>query len=171
MRYLSLISILFFLTSCGYKPTLKMSQYILGEKVYAQVKISITDQQNSVLLQDAVNEAVVNRLGASLVEKQSAQTIINIKLQSVTFRPIIYDRNGYIISYKAKVVLDITTIFNNDTKRFYKAFGDYDFPIEANSVISDTNRFDAIKNSSIEALDEYIANISIQGYKYVNDNK
>lgn len=163
MKHLALVLILVFLTSCGYKPVSKVSQNILGKRVYADVKISIKDPENTVLLKDALLEAVVSRFGSSLVEKSYAQTLINVAIQSVTFKPIIYDKNGYVTSYKTRVILKIDTIFNDDKKQTYFANGEYDFPIEANSIISDTKRFEAIKNSSLDALDEYIAYISIKG--------
>jgi hypothetical protein len=47
--------------------------------------------------------------------------------------------------------------------------GEYDFTIEPNSVISDTRRFEAIKNASYEALDEYIAALAIRGLHEHNE--
>ncbi len=170
MRFFISLFILVWLSGCGYKPLSSISKNILGNKIYAHVKISTQDPRNTVLLQDAVNEAIVSRLGDSLVSKNLAQTTLDIKIKSVDFRPIIYDKNGYVISYKTKVVLDIVTTYENGKNYFYKAQGEYDFPIEANSVISDTKRFQAIKNSSSQALDEYIVNTSMQGYLHVNDN-
>ncbi len=164
---LSLFLSVFFI-SCGYKPLSHMGKSVLGDKIYAHVEINIKDPRNTVLLQDAVNEAVVSRLGSSLVSKNIAQTKLHVKIKSVKFRPIIYDENGYVISYKTKVVLEILTTYENGKKYVYEAQGEYDFPIEANSVISDTRRFLAIKNSSVQALDEYIVNISMRGY--ANDN-
>lgn len=163
MKSIILAFVLVVFTSCGYKPVSKMSRNVLGERVYADVKISIKDPENSVLLKDALLEAVVSRFGSTLVKKSYAHTLINVVMKSIKFKPIIYDKNGYVTSYKAKVVLKIDTIFNNDKKQTYLANGEYDFTIEANSIISDSKRFEAIENSSLDALDEYIAYISIKG--------
>lgn len=152
-----------FLVGCGYKPVSKMSQNVLGDGIYAHVIMSVKDPRNTVVLQDAVKEAVIERFGNSLVPKEAAQTILNLSIKSVKFKPIIYDKNGYVTAYKTKVVLLIDTIFEDDTKQSYLARGEYDFEIEANSVISDTRRYEAIKNSAQKALDEYVVFIAMRG--------
>lgn len=159
--FLALTLILFL--GCGYKPVTKLSQSVLGDRVYAYVTISISDPKNSVIIQDATKEAVVTRFGDSMVSKQVANSTMHTAIKSVDFIPTVYDRNGYVVSYKAKIVLTITTVFSNGVKKVYNTQGEYDFPIEANSVISDKKRFEAIKRSSLSALDEYIAFIAVKG--------
>ncbi len=153
----------FFLVSCGYKPVSHLTKELIAQKVYVDVKVSLSDPANSVLAKDAVLEAVVSRFGASISNKQDAQTLINIKVKSINFNPIIYDQNGYVISYKTELVLAIDTIFQNGKQINFDATGEYDFSIEANSIISDSKRFEAIKNSSLDALNEYFAYISTRG--------
>ncbi len=164
MRKILLVLLCFFF-GCGYKPITKISQNVLGDRVYAYTSISINDPQNSVIIQDAVKEAVVSRFGSVLSFKKDAKSILHVNIKSVNFRPIVYDKNGYITSYKAKVILGIDTTFSDGSKRHYDTYGEYDFHIQANSVISDIKRFDAIKYSSLSALDEYIAFIASSSYK------
>lgn len=156
----------FFILSCGYKPVSKITNNVLGEKIYASVYISLTDPLNTVILQDALKDAIISRFNASLSSKDEANTIINASILSVEFVPLIYDRNGYVTSYKTKVIVRINTTFQNKSKDQYNASGEYDFPIQANSVISDANRYLAIKQASLDALDEYIAYIAIKGMKW-----
>jgi putative lipoprotein len=41
----------------------------------------------------------------------------------------------------------------------------------ADSVISDTQKYEAIKEASKEAFDEYIANLAVKGYKNGSNNR
>ncbi len=157
--------LLFLLISvgCGYKPSTAYTKKVLGERLHVNVSISRKDPKNSVLIKDAINETVVGRFGGVLSDEKSADTNLFITIGSTSFTPTSYDKNGYVISYKTKVTL--TTRYktrSGDTKSFTTS-GEYDFPIEANSVISDTKRFEAIKYASIDAINEIISKIAIIG--------
>lgn len=169
MKKLNFAIILIFLvlfSGCGYKPTSSLSKNIMGDKVYVHVSMSLRDPKNSAALKDAVNEAIVSRLKGSLVLKEEAHTLLHVRIKSFKFRPIIYNEFGYITSYKTLVTLSFDTVFKDKSQEIFTATGEYDFPIEANSVISDTKRFIAIKNASLKALDEYMAFLSIKGLSY-----
>ena len=81
-----------------------------------------------------------------------------------------YDTYGYVIAYKTTVVLAMQ--YENADKKIEKltATGEYDFSIEANSVISDTNRFEAIRYAANDALDEFVSKIAIKGLRNGNNN-
>ena len=158
-----LLVIALLIGGCGYKPASQSAKAVLGERVFVQVAISIKDPQNSVLIKDALKEALISRLHLSLVPKEVADTTIDAKLGSVSFSATIYDQDGYVTAYKATVVLSLATTFKDGTKRTISATGEYDFPIEANSVISDTRRFEAIKYASLDALDEFVAAVAVKG--------
>ena len=164
MRIFLLVLALFFV-GCGYKPASHMAKSVLGEKIYVDVEISIQDPQNSVLIKDAFKEAIVNRLNLHVVSKEEAQTLVSAKINSVSFSPIIYDADGYVTAYKTRVILGLDIIYEDGTKDFMNVSGNYDFTIEANSVISDTKRFEAIKYASEDALDEFVAAVSIKGIR------
>lgn len=159
-----------FISGCGYKPSSYYAKQALGDKLYAEVTISRQDPRNSVLIKDAVNEAIVGRFGGKLVAKEQADSVLHVKIQSLSFSPTVYDTYGYVIAYKATVVLAMQ--YEDATKKVEKltATGEYDFSIEANSVISDTNRFEAIRYASSDALDEFVSKIAIKGLRNGNNN-
>lgn len=159
-----------FLSGCGYKPASYYAKHTLGNKIYAEVTISRQDPRNSVLIKDAVNEAVVSRFSGKLVAKEQADSILHVKIDSINFSPTVYDKYGYVISYKALVTLAIN--YEDETKKVQKltATGEYDFSIESNSVVSDNNRFDAIRYSAEDALDEFVSKIAIKGLRNGNNN-
>ena len=166
--------VLLLFSSCGYKPTSIYTKKVLGENIYVDVSISLTDPQNSVLITDAINEAVISKFRANLVrDKNKASSKLYVSLSSVGFTPLRYDKNGYVVSYKANVGLRTRYIDKQGNKRVVSSSGEYDFPIEANSIISDNKRFEAIKFGALKAIDELISKISIKGRNYDNkwDNK
>ncbi|MFK5881198.1 MAG: LPS assembly lipoprotein LptE [Sulfurospirillum sp.] len=171
MRNLSLFVILFFFIGCGYKPSSFYTKRVLGENIHVDAKISRKDPKNSVLIKDAVNEAVVGRFGAKLSGKKSADTNLVVSIGSVNFTPTVYDKNGYVIAYKTVVMLNASFKTQSNTIKKFTTVGEFDFPIEANSVISDTKRFEAIKNASKDAINEIISKISIMGIMSGNRQK
>ncbi len=162
-KFLVFLVVLIFINACGYRPSAQYAREVLGERLHVEVTISRKDPKNTVLIKDAVNEAVITRFGAKLSPKELADTHINLSMGSISFTPILYDTNGYVIAYKAKVSLNIKyTTKDKKTSRF-STTGEFDFPIEANSVISDSKRFDAIRLASIDALNEFSSKISVKG--------
>ena len=158
-----------FFWGCGYKPTSLFANKILGDSIYAEVEISIKDPQNSILIKDAINEAILNKFKGRISSKEDATSKLYVKLNSISFVPIQYDKNGYVLSYKTYVSIK-TTYYNRGGRRdTITTRGDYDFPIKSNSVISDTKRFEAIKFASLKAIDEFISKVSTKGI--INDYK
>ena len=151
------------LVGCGYKPSSMYTKKVLGKNIHVGVTISRSDPKNSVLIKDAVNEAVVGRFGAKLSDKKSADTNLVVSIGSVSFSPTVYDRDGYVIAYKAKVTLNSSFKDDKGVAKNFSTVGEFNFPIEANSVISDTKRFEAIKNASSDAINEIVSKISIMG--------
>ncbi len=159
-----------FLSGCGYKPSSYYAKQALGNKIYAEVTISRQDPRNSVLIKDAVNEAIVSRFSGKLVAKEQADSVLHVKIGSIAFSPTVYDKYGYVVAYKTTVILAID--YEDETKKVQKltASGEYDFSIESNSVISDNNRFDAIRYAASDALDEFVSKIAIKGLRNGNNN-
>ncbi|MDR3177940.1 MAG: LPS assembly lipoprotein LptE [Campylobacteraceae bacterium] len=154
---------LFLSIGCGYKPSVHFAKNALGEKVYIYVNISREDPQNTVLIKDAVSSAFIDKFGSKIVAKEFADTLLNVTLQSVTFEPLVYDKNGYVISYKTIAKLRIDYVLFSGEKGTTVTSGDYDFPIAADSIISDTKRFEAIRYASEDAIDEFTATVILKG--------
>ncbi|WP_024953677.1 LPS assembly lipoprotein LptE [Sulfurospirillum arcachonense] len=154
-----------FISACGYKPSVRYAREALGERIHVEVSISRKDPKNSVVIKDAVNEAVITRLGGKLSSKELADTHLNISIGSTTFSAILYDVDGYVVSYKALVSLKTKYTTKDGKSESFSTTGEYDFPIEANSIISDSKRFEAIKLASLDALNEFISKIAIKGMK------
>jgi hypothetical protein len=162
---------LVWLVGCGYKPSAYYAKKALGNTIYAEVTISRQDPRNSVIIKDAVNEAIVSRFSAKLVSKENADTILKVKINKISFSPTIYDQYGYVISYKTTVELAFSYESENKEIEKMTASGEYDFSIDSNSIISDSNRFDAIKAAANDALEEFISKVAIKGLRNGNDHQ
>ncbi|WP_230056647.1 LPS assembly lipoprotein LptE [Campylobacter suis] len=174
MRFLLGFFMAFLLIGCGYKPISKLTQDIMDERVYVDVIISKTEPKNSVLIKDAVKEGIVSRLHKTLSDKQSANTLIEVSNTSIRYQAMVYDEFGYISEYKVILGLNFKTTFKDGKTENISTVGEYDFSVSrrisniryADSVISDTEKFTAIKEASKEAFDEYISKLAIKGYKH-----
>jgi hypothetical protein len=152
-------------TGCGYRPTAHLARDVLGDNVYIYVAMSRVDPQNTVLIKDAIASALVDRFGSEIVPENLAHTKLYIQLQSVEFNPLVYDANGYVISYRTVARLKIDYHLKGGNNGTITTSGDYDFPIAADSIISDTKRFEAIQYASVDAIDEFTALVAVQGMK------
>lgn len=159
------LALMLVMVGCGYKPSVKYVKKVLGNKIYAEVTISRRDPKNAVYIQDAINEAIVTRFGGRIASKESADTHIKAFMKDLSFASIAYNENGYVTSQKAKLTLYITYSKNEfgAKKRSMTVTGEYDFEKDPHSTLSESKRLEAIKQASIEALDEFIAKVAIDG--------
>lgn len=157
----SLLVFLFFV-GCGYIPASKQARKIVGNKLFVEVVVLLKDPENAVLIKDATRKAVITRFHSSLVPKSEANTKLLITLSKISFSALQYNTNGYVIVYRANVNIKVKRSTNGKQKT-YKAKGNFDFSIEPNAAITDSQRFEAIKNASLKALDSFVAQVGAEG--------
>ena len=162
MKLLTLFLVVLLMSACGYTPSSKFSRYTLGQKISTSITISAQDPENTVLIKDAVDSAIVESLQASLVSKNESDTHLELSISKPRYSPIQYDSNGFVITYRMKVSLNILKYTNGVSKK-YTTQGTHDFSIVANAVVSDKERFDAIKFSATKAINEFLSRISAEG--------
>ena len=149
-------------TGCGYVSAAHYAQSVVGESVSTEVLISMEDPQNTVIIKDAVDTAVIIKFRTSLTSKNASQTHLKIQIASVGFTPLRYDTNGYVTTYRTTVSMSIERKTLEKTHS-YSTSGRYDFDIEPNAIISDQARFNAISLSAQKAIDAFIAQIAAEG--------
>ncbi|NLY03395.1 MAG: penicillin-binding protein [Campylobacter sp.] len=173
MRKLILVFVAIFIVGCGYLLVARVSENILGDSVFVDVAMSKIDPQNTVAIKDAVREGVVYRLHRTLADEKSAQSKILVSIKSLKFSAQTYDQYGYVTSYKANLSLKFQTQLSDGRVLNILGSGDHDFRVtrlvkksrDTSSVISDKERYDAIQNASMQAFDEFLAALAVQGYK------
>jgi len=157
-----LLAIIISFSACGYKSSAKFGRVVLGEKVSTSVIISSQDPENSVLIKDALDGAVLEVFHSSLTTRKYAQSHLDIYLSKIEYTPVQYDVNGYIIAYRAVTTLKIIKT-RNQKKKTYITQGVYDFSIVANAVMSDKERFDAINLGALKAIKSFVTKVSAEG--------
>jgi len=170
-RFFLWVCVCFAIIGCGYKPTTYYAKQALGDSIYAEVTISRQDPQNTVLIKDSVNEAIVSRFGAKIAPKEKAESFLHVSIGGIAFSPTVYDANGYVVAYKTTVTLVNKYKRGSQKEQVMQTSGEYDFSIEANSIISDTKRFEAIRYAASDALDEFVSKIAIKGLYRGNNHQ
>jgi uncharacterized lipoprotein YehR (DUF1307 family) len=158
----------FVLVGCGYKPTTQYAKKELSGKVFVKLFIDLKDPRNAVLVKDAMNKLIIQKLGANLVYKESlADTVMSVKINSVSMTVLQYDRDGYNKLYRAKVnILVSYTKKEGKGVRTFTVNGENDFSVDGDDdTITDSKRFDAISAASDDALNEILAKIAILSFK------
>lgn len=159
------ISFSFF--GCGYKPSTQYAKEEIKGKVFVKVSMNLEDPKNSVLVKDAINQLLIQKLDTQLVNDESlADTVMNIVINSVSMQTLQYDKTGSNKLYAAFVNINVSYFKKSDNKR--KSFvidGEDNFSVENGTSINDTERFKAIKSASDKALDEILSKIAVSSYK------
>jgi len=168
MKFILSLSLIVLLTACGYKPSAKYARAVTGDSISTKVVISAEDPENTVLIKDAVDSAIIQIFHASLKSQSEAKTHLTISLSEPSYAPIQYNSVGYVIAFRATTTLTIVRKSQESSKN-YTARGSYDFSVVANSILTDKERFDAIKYSSIKAITSFVAQVSAEGAKKVKE--
>jgi len=167
-KFILILLFAIFLAGCGYKPAAHQARKALKDRIYIDAKMNLKDLENSVIVKDALNDAIISRFGSSVSSEDMADTVISVALKDVTFKPLLVDSMGYSTVYRAIVELDFEvkrkTDENSKIDRFSTS-GNYDFNSESLSVISDKNRFEAIKEAARNAIESFISKMAIKGYR------
>lgn len=168
LLFILIVSI--FISGCGYSPSAKFSRDALGEKISTSVIISAQDPQNTVVIKDAVDRAVIEVFQASLVEREHSDSHLVLNMGIPRYTPIVYDENGYVIGYRMSVVLNIVK-HTNGTSKSYTAKGFHDFSVAPNAIVTDQDRFEAIGQGAQRAIKSFIAQVSAEGARAKKSQK
>ena len=167
---LLLLSLSIFISGCGYSPSAKFSRDTLGEKISTSVIISAQDPQNTVVIKDAVDRAIIEVFQASLVSKEHSDTHLVLTMGIPVYVPIVYDENGFVIGYRMSVVLNIIKHTNGASKS-YMTKGFHDFSVAPNAIVTDQDRFEAIGQGAQRAIKSFVAQVSAEGARAKKESK
>lgn len=159
---------IFLFTGCGYKPTTYYAKQELSGKVFVDLYVDLEDPKNAVLIKDAMNQLLVQKIGSKLVYDRSlADSLMYVKINSVSFRTLQYDKDGYNKLYKATVSILVKYTNSAKKQKTFTVSGENNFSVDSAiklTEINDTLRFDAIKKASDDALDEVLSKIAISSF-------
>ena len=163
IRLLFSLTILTFVSGCGYRPSAHFAKKVFGDRVYTKVDVSLATPENSVLTKDALNKALRTRLKTIVTNKEDADSVLSVMYEKIDFVPLQYDNNGYVVEYQ--VNLKLKFIFEKDGKvETKRTIGRYAFPILPSAIIAYDVQLKAIERSSVKALDQFFAYITAKGY-------
>lgn len=152
MRLLAPIVAFLLIAGCGYRPSSHFTRHALGQNIYTEINIPIEDPESSLLIIDAINEAVVSKFKARLTSKEEADTTLLIKNASFATQGLQKDEKGYTILYRTTATLSILLV-TKTAKKSFNVSGIYDFAVTADSVVSEEKRLVSFKLATIKALD------------------
>lgn len=167
MRLLAFVTALLMLTGCGYRPSSHYTKHTLGNSIYTEINIPIEDPESSILIIDAINEAVVSKFKSRLASKQEADTYLLIKSASFATSGLQKDERGFTVLYRTTATLSIQ-LKTKTAKKSFKVSGIYDFAVTADSVLSEEKRLVSFKLATIKALDAVTPVLASMGAATLN---
>ena len=79
--------------------------------------MNLEDPKNSVLVKDAINQLLIQKLDTQLVNDESlADTVMNIVINSVSMQTLQYDKTGSNKLYTAFVNINVSYFKKSDNK-------------------------------------------------------
>jgi hypothetical protein len=147
------------LIGCGYKPSTTYTKKILKDNIKIDFQISPKNPKETIYLKDALIDSVYTIFNSN-INNNNPDTILTVTLLSFNISPIDYDNNGFPILYRSKVNLKVKI----NSKPFL-VNGQYDFAVSANSVINEQLKLDAFKKAAINALNNLLTKLTINGAK------
>ena len=166
-NFLIVITLMVFTVGCSYKPTTHYAKKEISGNVYVKLLVNLKDPKNSVLIKDALNDLITQRLDANLVnDPKLADTMVEVKLNNANFTVLQYDNLGYNKVFQTTVSIGVSykNVKDNITKSL-SVSGEDTFSIEDGTVISDTKRYESIKTASDDALRNVISKLAVQSFK------
>lgn len=165
---LLILFIVFVFTACGYKPSSYYAKQQLEGSIYVNLIINLEDPRNAVIVKDAMHELIVNRLNSNIVfNRNEADTVVDVKLNSVSMQELQDDDDGYSNLYRASVSIGVSYLKDGIRKSF-TVTGDHEFSLSSGATITDTKRFEAIRSASSKALEEVISKLAVQTFEKNN---
>lgn len=160
-------TISFSFLGCGYKPSSYYAKEELSGNVFINVLVNLEDPKNTVLVKDSINQILIQKLDSQLVSKESlADVVMNLSVNTVSLQVLQYDASGWNKLYKAVIGINVSYFKKSENKRrTFNLEGEYDFSIDNGTTISDSQRFDAIKAASDNALEEFISKVAVSAHK------
>ncbi len=131
----------------------------MGDKISTSIVISAQDPENTVIIKDAVDEALIEIFHASLYDRATSDTHLVLSIANPSYAPIVYDKDGFVVGYRMSVSLSIVS----GVAKKYSASGTYDFTVAPNAVVTDQERFEAIRFSALKAISSFVAQVSAEG--------
>lgn len=160
MKFLLFVFITIFFSGCGYYPISYYSKQNLGENIYVESIVSLSDPENSVVAKDALNQAILTKFHSNLVPRNEADSVIVIEITNINLYSIADDPEGFASFYRASVSLTFTYTDKHGNKKKFVNTGFYDFAADNVSTITDDRRFNAIKEASLAAIDKFVAQVA-----------
>ncbi|RDU65436.1 LPS assembly lipoprotein LptE [Helicobacter sp. MIT 14-3879] len=160
MNIFNLLFIIFFTAGCGYYPISYYSKKAIGEDIYVESIVNLSDPENSVIAKDALNQAITTRFHSNLVSKDMAKTIITIEIVNVDLYSIADNKEGFANFYRASVNLSFTYTDKKGNLKKFKNYGYYDFTVDTLSTITDERRFVALREASLSAIDKFVSQVA-----------
>ena len=100
--FITIIFIIF--NSCGYKPSSHYTDEVIGKKIYASVSTLIEEPEISILIEDALKDALRVRLNVSFSDKEKSDSTLQLSLKKLEFKPLQTD-GGYTVLYRTELIL------------------------------------------------------------------
>jgi hypothetical protein len=164
-----ILAVIFVYVGCGYKPASYYAKNEMTGKVYVELSINITNAQNSVYIKDAMNEMILDRFNLKLTSnKIEADTYVKVALTKATNSAITSDNDGYAKSYRTTVTINISyqkIKIKNSKPKLLTLVNYYDYSVDADSVVTEQKKQEAIKLAATKALSDMFSKIAINSMK------
>ena len=161
--YLSIFCLMFGINSCAYKPVSYYAKNEITNIVYVNVDINAKNSQYTPILKDSINEMLINKFKAQVVDEKSlATTIVNAKIAKVSFSALQTNTKGFANFYRAQATIEITyDNLKSNHKKTFTLSDYYDYSVDEHSITSQKSKENAVRMAIIKSLNNLFSTIAI----------
>ena len=169
MRFTSLFFIILFLVvGCGYKPSSYYAKKELNSNIYIDTKIDIKNSEGSVLTKDIMNNIVLGKLNANIVDdKSKADFLLLVYLKNVDTKSLQTDNQGYVLVKRVTVTINVEYRKNitHSQKTTITTTNYADYLVSDDSIVTEKYKIDAITSAVSKSLSNIFSKIAIESFR------
>lgn len=165
-RFIVLVAMMLAFAGCGYVPSATFAQKALGERVYVELKVKLSNPENSVELKDLMNKIIIARFQTRVSSKEDADSVIVVEIDKITDTTFALSSSTFTTYYRVGAYVTYTYDNKKGTRRTFNSSGYYDYNVSLdNPLTTYNNRYYAINQAFIQTVDQFVAQISFEGQK------
>ena len=149
----------------GYVPVARYAKMTLPSPVYVGINLSGAEPQQGVYIKEEINKMVLNRFHGTITQKKElCSSQIYVTSYKITYKPLNYDKDGFVIRYQASATLNLKLYSSNGIlKKSVSATEEMN--TQSSSLLNNSAKERAIRASIQKALDLFVAYVAKVGIK------
>ncbi len=133
--------------------------------MFVELHINLPNPENSVELKDLLNKTIVSRFQTRISNKEDADSLIIIDVNSLSDSTFAVSTDGFVTYYRVTAYVTYTLDDKKGNKKSFQGSGFFDYNVSLdNPLTTYNNRYYAINQAFSQTIDKFVAQVSFEGH-------